>query len=156
MFGIFVHYSTRPIYDVSISLFCWSLSVDIFNILPGFLGQPHLNWYLAKKNSSWLRNENLTAKWHSIYTIVHVNESNKVLQTESVNHGAAGCRQLNEQDFCVRKRKELFSRTQKIVRLNISTQRKKLTLSIRSSDGSKKSTSFFKVHVICTYEKSLL
>ena len=54
-------------------------------------------------------------------------------QTESVSHRAAGCRQLNEQDFCVRKRKELFSRTQKIAKLNITTQRKKLTLSIRGA-----------------------
>ena len=43
MFGIFVHYPTRPIYDVSMNLFCWPLSVDIFNILPGFLWQPLLN-----------------------------------------------------------------------------------------------------------------
>ena len=33
MFGIFVHYSTRPIYDGSMNLFC----------LPGFLWQPLLN-----------------------------------------------------------------------------------------------------------------
>ena len=48
MFGIFVHYSTRPIYDVSMNLFCRPPSVDIFNILPGFLWQPLLNslyWY---------------------------------------------------------------------------------------------------------------
>ena len=31
MFGIFVHYSTRPIYDVSMNLFCRPPSVDIFN-----------------------------------------------------------------------------------------------------------------------------
>ena len=43
MFGIFVQYSTRPIYDVSMNLFCWPPSVDIFNILPGFLWQPLLN-----------------------------------------------------------------------------------------------------------------
>ena len=42
MFGIFVHYSTRPIYDVSMNLFCWPPSVDIFNILPDFLWQPLL------------------------------------------------------------------------------------------------------------------
>ena len=42
MFGIFVHYSTKPIYDVSMNLFCWPPSVDIFNILPGFLWQPLL------------------------------------------------------------------------------------------------------------------
>ena len=42
MFGIFVHYSTRPIYDVSMNLFCWPPSIDIFNILPGFLWQPLL------------------------------------------------------------------------------------------------------------------
>ena len=40
MFGIFVHYSTRPIYDVSVNLFCWPPSVDIFNILPDVLSQP--------------------------------------------------------------------------------------------------------------------
>ena len=45
MFGIFVHYSTRPIYDVSMNLFCWSPSVDIFNILPGFLWQPLFKLY---------------------------------------------------------------------------------------------------------------
>ena len=48
MFDIFVHYSTRPIYDVSMNLFCRPPSVDIFNILPGFLWQPLLNslyWY---------------------------------------------------------------------------------------------------------------
>ena len=39
---IFVHYSTRPIYDVSMSLCCWPPSVDICNILPGFLWQPLL------------------------------------------------------------------------------------------------------------------
>ena len=32
MFGIFVHYSTSPIYDVSMNLFWW----------PGFLWQPLL------------------------------------------------------------------------------------------------------------------
>ena len=42
MFGIFVHYSTRPIYDVSMNLFCRPPSVDIFNISPGFLWQPLL------------------------------------------------------------------------------------------------------------------
>ena len=42
MFGIFVHYSTRPIYDVSMNLFCWPPSVDMFNILPGLLWQPLL------------------------------------------------------------------------------------------------------------------
>ena len=42
MFIIFVHYSTRPIYDVSMNLFCSPPSVDIFNILPGFLRQPLL------------------------------------------------------------------------------------------------------------------
>ena len=42
MFGIFVHYSTRPIYNVIMNLFCWPPSVDIFNILPGFLWQPLL------------------------------------------------------------------------------------------------------------------
>ena len=48
MFGIFVQYSTRPIYDVSMNLFCWPPSIDIFNILPGFLWQPLL--IKAKKN----------------------------------------------------------------------------------------------------------
>ena len=43
MFGIFVHYSTWPIYDVSMNLFCWPPSVNIFNILPGFLWQPLLS-----------------------------------------------------------------------------------------------------------------
>ena len=43
MFIIFVHYSTRPIYDVSMNLFCWPPSVDSFNILPGFLRQPLLS-----------------------------------------------------------------------------------------------------------------
>ena len=43
MFVIFVHYSTRPIYDVSMNLFCLPSSVGIFNILPGFLWQPLLN-----------------------------------------------------------------------------------------------------------------
>ena len=43
MFIIFVHYSTRPICDVSMNLFCWPPSVDIFNILPGFLWQPLLS-----------------------------------------------------------------------------------------------------------------
>ena len=33
MFGIFVHDSTRPIYDVSMNLFCWPPSFDILNIL---------------------------------------------------------------------------------------------------------------------------
>ena len=42
MFIIFVQYSTRPICDVSMNLFCWPPSVDIFNILPGFLWQPLL------------------------------------------------------------------------------------------------------------------
>ena len=42
MFGILVHYSTRPIYDGSMNLFCWPPSVDIFNISPGFLWQPLL------------------------------------------------------------------------------------------------------------------
>ena len=46
MFGIFVQYSTRPIYDVGMNLFCWAPSVDIFNILPGFLWQPLLRLLL--------------------------------------------------------------------------------------------------------------
>ena len=51
MFGIFVHHSTRPTYDVSMNLFCWPPSVDIFNILPGFLWQPLLN--IFKKRSDF-------------------------------------------------------------------------------------------------------
>ena len=47
MFGVFVHYSTSPIYDVSMNLFCWPSSVDIFNILPGFLWQPLLTRSVA-------------------------------------------------------------------------------------------------------------
>ena len=50
MFGIFVHYSTRLISDVSMNLFCWSPSVDSFNILPGFLWQPLLNQYRRMYN----------------------------------------------------------------------------------------------------------
>ena len=50
MFGIFVQYSTWPIYDVSMSLFCWPPLVDIFHILPGFLWQPLLNCYIATFN----------------------------------------------------------------------------------------------------------
>ena len=53
MFGIFVHYSTRPIYDVSIKLFCWPPSVDIFNILPGFLWQPLCDKLSQIDNKSW-------------------------------------------------------------------------------------------------------
>ena len=55
MFGIFVQYSTRPIYDVSMNLFCWPPSVDIFNILPGFLWQPLLNYIIENLSSrrSW-------------------------------------------------------------------------------------------------------
>ena len=48
MFGIFVHYSTRPIYDVSMNLFCWPPSVDIFNILHGFLWQPLLMGFILE------------------------------------------------------------------------------------------------------------
>ena len=43
------HYSTYPIYVVSINLFCWPPSVDIFNILPGFFWQPLLNDRLPTK-----------------------------------------------------------------------------------------------------------
>ena len=43
MFIIFVQYSTRPICDVSMNLFCWPPSVDIFNFLPGFLWQALLS-----------------------------------------------------------------------------------------------------------------
>ena len=39
---MFLQYSTRPIYDVSMNLFRWPPSVDIFNTLPGFLWQPLL------------------------------------------------------------------------------------------------------------------
>ena len=53
MFGIFVHYSTRPIYDVSMNLFCWPPSVDIFNILPGFLWQPLCDKLSQIDNKSW-------------------------------------------------------------------------------------------------------
>ena len=42
MFGLFVHDFTLPIYDVSLNLFCWAPSVDIFNISPAFLWQPLL------------------------------------------------------------------------------------------------------------------
>ena len=52
MFGIFVHYSTRPIYDVSMNLFCWPPSVDIFNILPGFLWQPLLRHWKEVDNTN--------------------------------------------------------------------------------------------------------
>ena len=60
MFGIFVHYSTRPIYDVSMNLFCWPPSVDILNILPGFLWQPLLNLLLEQPPLKLLpRNEDI-------------------------------------------------------------------------------------------------
>ena len=67
MFGIFVHYSTRPIYDVSMNLFCWPPSVDIFNILPGFLWQPLLTWSVA----------NLKLKLRSGYKAVDCSRTNK-------------------------------------------------------------------------------
>ena len=67
MFGIFVHYSTRPIYDVSMNLFCWPPSVDIFNILPGFLWQPLLTWSVA----------NLKLKFRSGYKAVDCSRTNK-------------------------------------------------------------------------------
>ena len=53
MFGIFVHYSTRPIYDVSMNLFCWPPSVDIFNILPGFFWQPLLITFAFRLPTSY-------------------------------------------------------------------------------------------------------
>ena len=52
MFGIFVHYSTRPIYDVSKKLFCWPPSVDIFKILPRFLWQPLLRHWKEVDNTN--------------------------------------------------------------------------------------------------------
>ena len=59
------------------------------------------------------------------HTLVRKRHQGSTRQTESVNHRVAGCRQLNKQDFCVRKRKELFSRTQKIVKLNITAPKEK-------------------------------
>ena len=56
MFGIFVHYSTRPIYDVSMNLFCCPPSVDVFNILPGFLWQPLLRYSLTQRCDNGLEN----------------------------------------------------------------------------------------------------
>ena len=50
MFGIFVHYTTWPIYDVSMNLFCWPPSFDIFNILPGFLWPPLLSLFKPVKS----------------------------------------------------------------------------------------------------------
>ena len=70
MFGIFVHYSTRLIYDVSINLFCWPpsvCSVDIFNILPGFLWQPLLTRSVAS----------LKLKLRSGYKAVDCSRTNK-------------------------------------------------------------------------------
>ena len=67
MFGIFVHYSTRPIYDVSMNLFCWPPSVDIFNILPGFLWQPLLTRSVAS----------LKLKLRSGYKAVDCSRTNK-------------------------------------------------------------------------------
>ena len=51
MFSIFVYYSTRPIYDISMNLFCWPPSDDIFNILPGFLWQALLQGQLVTINA---------------------------------------------------------------------------------------------------------
>ena len=73
MFGIFVQYSTRPIYDVSMNLFCWPPSFDIFNILPGFLWQPLLTRSVAslklKLSSSYKAVDccrtNKNAEWRS-------------------------------------------------------------------------------------------
>ena len=59
------------------------------------------------------------------HTLVRKRHQGSTGQTESVNHRVAGCRQLNKQDFCVRKRKELFSRTQNIVKLNITAPKEK-------------------------------
>ena len=71
----------------------------------------------------------LITRWHiNTYYSMHKRHQGSTRQTERVNHRAAGCRELKEQDYCVRKRKELFSRTQKIVKLNITTQRKELGL----------------------------
>ena len=67
MFVIFVHYSTRPIYDVSMNLFCWPPSVDIFNILRGFLWQP----LLARSVAS------LKLKLSSGYKAVDCSRTNK-------------------------------------------------------------------------------
>ena len=67
MFVIFVHYSTRPIYDVSMNLFCWPPSVDIFNILRGFLWQP----LLARSVAS------LKLKLSSGYKAVDCSKTNK-------------------------------------------------------------------------------
>ena len=36
MFGIFVHYSTRPIYDVGMNLFRWPPSVAFLTFYPVF------------------------------------------------------------------------------------------------------------------------
>ena len=98
-------------------------------------------------------------------TIVDFNESNKFLQTDfflcpaddPVAHWlnqilcASGTRAVPDKQkalgkFCVRKRKILFSRTQKIVKWNISytTQSRMLWLLAldlvkKSSDGSEKS-----------------
>ena len=65
MFGIFVHYSTRPIYDVSMNLFCWLPSVDIlnFNILHGFLWQSLLTRSVYKAVGCSRTNKN--AEWRS-------------------------------------------------------------------------------------------
>ena len=69
MFGIFVQYSTRPICDVSMNVFCWPPSVDIFNILPGFLWQPLLRTLKRKDYIKYLgilldSASNLSWKYH--------------------------------------------------------------------------------------------
>ena len=43
MFCIFVHYSTWSIYHVSMSFFCWPLSVDILTFCPVFSDRSILN-----------------------------------------------------------------------------------------------------------------
>ena len=67
MFGMFVHYSTRPIYDVSMNLFCWPPSVDIFNILPGFLWQPLLN---VKSGVTIISNILYELNWETMTRVV--------------------------------------------------------------------------------------
>ena len=39
------------IYDISMNLFCWPPSADIFNILPGFLWQPLLSLFVLARGT---------------------------------------------------------------------------------------------------------
>ena len=109
--------STRPNYDVSMNLFCWPPSVDIFNILPGFLWQPLLTCSKFFKGFRRLPTLNVTPR-----PILHIGRL-KALQLfkyfyKDCENDAFQCYSSNNSPIC---KITSFLHTQKLFSVNVTS-----------------------------------